>query len=245
MCPGKVIRHLAVVVFLTALSCGTVHAQDADADAALFKGKLERLPLHCDPPLFRAYVTAESGKFAFIIPSGYRTRGGSSSNIKLCNLEGNCQITFTVLDPTPRGPDPLNPDTYRDVVQALHPKGKIIEQLCPGVAGREGVGFDIQWETTNKFAQCTRVAFIPTATGLLEFTATSSPQNFSNVRYQLNEVMAGFQAVTPDEKLVVPTISATDNDRTDARTPQRDGQRQMFAQTCGVALPRNQTLRAS
>ena len=207
---------------------GAAQAQDASATPTPFKLKLERLPLRCSPPLYRAYVTAESGKFVFRIPGGFRVRGDCEAKIKLANLEGNCLITFSILDPTPCDSQPLNAETYRDLLQARHPKGKILEQLSPGAAGRDGVGFDMQWETTNKFAQCTRTAFVPSTAGILEFSASCSPKDFSALRDQLGMIMCSFLATTPDGKLEVPTISATDNDRSDARSSQHNGHRQTF-----------------
>jgi len=224
MCPAKFIRSLVFAICSLQILGGMAQAEDASASSSPFKVKLERLPLNCNPPLYRAYVTAESGKFTFLIPSGFRIKGDSEAKIKLSNLQGNCLITLSILDPAPCDPQPLNVDNYRDLVQARHPKGKIIEQLCPGAAGREGIGFDVQWVTTNKFAQCTRTAFVPSTIGLLEFTATSGPQDFSNIRHELSQFMAIFQAATPDGKLEVPRISPGDSDRSDAGTSKRNGQ---------------------
>ncbi len=227
MCHGKLSRCLAVVLCSARVLTGTIQAGEASADATPLSVTLEQLPLRSPQPIYRAYLKAETGKFTFVIPVGFRLKGDpAEGKLKLSNLEGNCQITFCILDPAPCGSQSLNVDDYRDVVQARHPKGKIIEQLCPGAAGREGVGFDMRWETTNKFAQCARTAFVPSTAGLLEFSATSNPKDFSDLRYQLNQVMATFQATTPGGKLVVPKISPNDLDRSDAGSSRRRRQGQ-------------------
>ena len=217
MCHSKLSRCLAIVLCSVRVLTGTIQAGDASANSTPLSVTLEQVPLHSAIPIYRAFVKAETGKFTFVIPAGFRLKGDTSEGkLKLSNLEGNCQITFSILDPAPCDSQPLNADAYHDLVQARHPKGKIIERLCPGVADRDGVGFDMQWETTNKFAQCSRMAFVPSNAGLMEFSATSSPQDFSVLRYQLNQVMGTFQVTTPDGKLVVPKISPGDLDRSDA-----------------------------
>lgn len=229
MCHSKFARLLATVLCLIWSLTGTLQAGEASAGSMPLSVTLERLPVRSLEPLYRVYVTSETGKFTFIIPAGFRLRGDpADGKLKLGNLEGNCQITFAILDPAPCDSQPLNADNYRDLVQARHPKGKIIERLSPSAAERDGVGYDMQWQTTNKFAQCTRAAFVPSNAGLLEFSATSNPNDFSALRYQLGQVMATFQATTPDGKLVVPKISASDSDRTDAGSSRRNGQRQTF-----------------
>jgi hypothetical protein len=226
MCLNSFIRFLATAICSIGILAGAAQAEDASATVTPLKVKLERLPLRCSTPLYRAYVTAETGKFTFLIPAGFRTKGDSEAKIKLANLEGNCLITFTILDPAPCDSQPLKADAYRDVVQARHPKGKIIEELSAGAAGRDGVGFDMRWETTNKFAQCSRTAFVPSSAGLLEFTATCSPKDFPTLRCELNQIMGSFQATTPEGKLEVPPITAADSDRSDARRSNRNWQRQ-------------------
>src|ERR1700722_17110776 len=129
MCLDRFIRLLAIALCLISLMTVEAYSQDAASAQAPFKLKLERLPLRCTPPLYRAYVTAESGKFVFRIPAGFRIRGDCEEKIKPSNLEGNCLITFSILDPAPCDTQPLNADAYRDVVQARHPKGRILEQL--------------------------------------------------------------------------------------------------------------------
>ena len=221
--PARCVRSLATAICSLGILTGAAYSQSASEPSSAFKVTLDQLPLHCTPPLFRAYVTTETGKFTFLMPAGFRIKGDASGRrLKLSNLEGNCQFTIAILDSAPCDSQPLNADAYRDVVQARHPGGKIIEQLCPGAAGRIGVGFDMQWETTNGFAQCTRTVFIPSAIGLLEFSVVSNPKNFPTLRSQLNRLMISFQSSTPDGKLVVPRVSDADSLRSDVGSSHAD-----------------------
>ncbi len=224
--PASFVRTLVIALCSIRIMLGVAQAQDAPAPA--LKLKFERLPLNSVPPVYRAYVTAETGKFTFVLPRGFRVMGDPGAKLTFANLEGNCQITFSILDSTPCDSQPLNTDAYRDLVQARYPKGEIVEQYCPVAAGRIGVGFDAQWMTTNKVAQCTRTAFVPSTAGVLEFSATCSPKDFPTLRYQINQIMVGFLATTPDGKLEVPRISAADSNRSDAGGSKRNRQRQMI-----------------
>jgi hypothetical protein len=225
MRPANFAHALAVAVCSMCIMLGAAQAQDTPAPA--LKLKFERLPLNSIPPIYRAYVTAESGKFTFVLPRGFRVKDDSGAKLTFANLEGNFQITFSILDSTPSDSQPLNTDAYRDVVQARYPRGKIIEELCPAAAGRIGVGFDMQWMTTNKLTRCTRTAFVPSIAGVLEFSATCDAKDFPELRYQLNQIMSGFLATTPDGKLEVPNISAAESRTSDAGNSQWKRRRQI------------------
>jgi hypothetical protein len=178
--------------------------------------KVEQMTKNRTPPVLRVFVNGPSGKFTFPMPAGLRLKGGSTAKVKLANLEGNRMITFTVLDPTPCGNQPLNADTYREVVEARYAKGKVLEQLCPAAGGRQGLGFDVRWETTNGLVQFARIVFIPSSAGVLEFDVNSGPQDFNDLRYVLEQMLVGFRTAGADEELQVPKVFDESYERSDA-----------------------------
>ena len=58
---------------------GTVHAGDASATLTPLSLSWERFPFHSPEPMYRAYVTAKSGKFTFVVPLGFRLRACHAS----------------------------------------------------------------------------------------------------------------------------------------------------------------------
>jgi len=52
---------------------------------------------------------------------------------------------------------------------------------------------DFNWKADKEIARSTRTAFFPTATGNLEFTLTTSPENFQAGLNELNLVMLTFR----------------------------------------------------
>ena len=78
-----------------------------------------------------------------------------------------------------------------------------------------------------------RAVFVPSAAGVLEFTASSTPRNFPALQYQLMQLMANLQATTPDGKFIVPCISPGNAYRTDAGSSHRNRQRQIIFWSAG------------
>jgi hypothetical protein len=224
-------RSLAIILCLVWIATGAVLAEDSSPPAIPLSVSLERLPLRCQEPIYRIYVTAETGKFTFVLPAGYRLRGDPvQGKLKVGNLEGNCQISFSILNSTPCEGQDLSVESYRRLLQARHPSGRILSEFTRQAEKGSGPGFDIQWETTNKFPQRTYIVFLPSTAGVLEFSATSSPKDITNLQYLLVQVMASFQGTTPGGKLEVPHISAADSDRSDARDW---GHKRHFQETIG------------
>jgi hypothetical protein len=197
--------------FLTAGLCsglliaGMVRAGDAYAPPPMQVLIRTELP-SVQPPFHRAFVTSETNKFAFLIPDGLQLHNDPlHGRINLSNVEGNRYISFTILDPTPSEGRQLSADVYREVVLNSFSNAKILEENSRVAAGRSGPAFDIQW-TSAGIVQHTRVVFAATAAGVLEFTASTSPDKFSALENDFNQVLGTF-CFSTNGKLEVPPVS--------------------------------------
>ena len=126
---------IAITCFLLWAPAGVARADEPAANATPLQTSFVPEPVHFKEPVYRAYVNAAGGsKFAFLVPQGFRIQGDpAKGKLTLVNAQGNCTLTFSVLDPAPAGDRTLNPDTYREMVISRHPKATILQESARGV----------------------------------------------------------------------------------------------------------------
>ncbi len=208
MIPTDLFRAGALAFGMACSSVGPLLAQESAAPPPPLSVTVKtELPRQV-PQTHRAYVTADTNKFAFLIPEGFQLINEPASGIlKFANPGGSSLITFKILDPLPLDDGRLKPEVCRELLLALHPKGRILEEFAAGAAGRSGAGFDLAWQTLAGGAQCTRTVFVPFDGGVLEFTATTGPNSFSALHRALNRLLLSFAASDNQGRLEVSLLS--------------------------------------
>ena len=195
----------AVALLLGLMSDGMVRAGDSYTPPPMQVFIRTELP-SVQPPFHRAFVTSETNKFAFLVPDGLQLHSDPlRGRINLSNVEGNRYISFSILDPSPSEGRQLNVDVYRDVVMNSFSNAKILEESSRVAAGHNGPAFDVQWMSAG-IVQHTRVVFVATGAGVLEFTASTSPDKFRALDSDFSLVLGTFSYST-DGKLEVPPVS--------------------------------------
>jgi hypothetical protein len=201
----KRVRLPAAALCFGLLFGGKVCAGDSYAPPPMQVLVRTELP-NVQPPFHRAFVTSGTNKFAFLIPDGLQVHNDPlHGRINLCNVEGNRNISFTVLDPTPSEGRELGEDVYREVVLNSFPNAKILEENSRVAAGHSGPAFDIQWKSAG-IVQHTRLVFVATAAGVLEFTACTSTDKFPELDTDFSLVLGTF-CFSTNGKLEVPMVS--------------------------------------
>jgi hypothetical protein len=201
----KQARLVAATLGFGLLTGGVVRAGDSYAPPPMQVFIRTELP-SVQPPFHRAFVTSETNKFAFLIPDGLQIHNDPlHGRINLSTVEGSRYISFTILDPSPSEGRQLSADVYRDVVMNSFSNAKILEENSRVAAGRSGPAFDIQWMSAG-IVQHTRVVFVATAAGVLEFTASTSPDKFAALENDFNLVLGTF-CFSTDGKLEIPPVS--------------------------------------
>jgi hypothetical protein len=159
-------------------------------------------------PVFRAYLTSGTNKFAFLVPGGFvmdaNTTAGNA--ISLINGDYNCWLTVRLLGQSPDVAAAPDPETCRQWLLSRHPGAKILEEFSLTAADRSGPAFNAQWETSGGSLQSARVAFIPSAAGILEFSLLAGADKLPRHIASLNTVLVSFRA-SVNGKLEVPPLS--------------------------------------
>jgi hypothetical protein len=191
---------------------GTARAQESAGAPMPLQVHLRQEPAPFTDPRYTAFVTLVNlvnDKFAFHVPQGFFIRGDpGSGTLTLGNREGNCSITFAVLDVQSSDPSTLSADDYRDSVLKDYPTATIIQQYTRSAPGGSGPVFDLQWKVSGSLFECKRVMFISSPAGVLKYTATTTRANFDSLKGSLESMVMSMQSST-DGVLKIPLLPTT------------------------------------
>ena len=143
-------------------------------------------------PYRYAFVTAGSDKYTFLVPDRYRVDSSNPTKVKLISPDCSCFIVVGI----------NSGDSLSGVKTAEALRGYVItnyydvEFLADQVvcaAGMTAPGVDFNWKADSDIIRTSRTAFFPTATGMLEFTLNTSPEQFQMGLNELNLVMLTFR----------------------------------------------------
>ena len=145
------------------------------------------------PPVPRACVTTGTNQFAFVVPEGFRVDASNPETILLTQNDYSCFLTLRIASPAPADPSDVKPDFCRALLSSRFPGAKISEAFSLAAANHSGPAFNLQWTNASGVAQSARVAFIPSAAGLLEFSLVASPGKFSGGQPPFNSLLLTFR----------------------------------------------------
>lgn len=208
MLPHNHISQLGAVLFV-ALAGFRATAQEVPVNAdygppPTLQGSLRSGEVVGVEQVRRAYLAFGTNRFAFVMPSGFRMDASNPEKIVLTDSNYSCFLTVRVAG-RPTGQE-VELETGRELVLNQHPGATILEQFLQSAANRSGPAFDLQWEASNGSMQSARVAFIPSAAGILEFSVLSKPDKFAESKHMLNFLMLTFRS-NEGGKLEMPVFS--------------------------------------
>jgi hypothetical protein len=196
----------AILICSACVFAKTAHAQAVAAEVPL-QVSFQPESTEYIEPFYRAYVTAGTVKFSFIVPQGFRLQGDpASGRFILSNADGDCSLSFAILGPMPADGSGLNTDLYRTLVLRQRTNAIIQREFSSHAAGKSGPAFDLQWKAAAEITQCKRSVFIPSSAGVLEFTATAGSTSFSKAQGSLGTILGTF-CYSMDGKLKVKHMS--------------------------------------
>ena len=158
-------------------------------------------------PAYRAYVTAGTNKFAFLMPAGFRLDASDTQSVTLVSADYNCLLTWRILGQVPPESPDLDPAACREVLMQRRPGAKVQDEFTLPALGRRGPAFELRWNAKGGVPRYERVAFIPALAGVLEFSLASSPERFKAALPAFDLLLLSFRASDAKGKLVVPMLS--------------------------------------
>ncbi len=193
-------RRLLLVFVLLDLTAAVVKAADSAGTTPMYV-TLEREPVNFIEPRYRAYVSAESNRFAFRVPAGYRISGDpASGTLTLASRLGNGSITFAIYGPAPADGAKLMPETFRESLTNDYSNAVIAEEFWRDNAGGGGPGFELQWKAVGSLVECKRIIFVSSPAGVLRFTVTGGRADFPKLRGDLDSIILSLQTTVNGTK---------------------------------------------
>ena len=181
-------------------------AQDVKLGYRPIKVMLQEEPIHHYPPYFRAYIASGTVKLAFLVPAGFIAVTNTDQNgLQMTSQQGG-SMGFSILEPIQASNDGPNVEACRKRILAMFPNAKFTLEFSRGVGPTAGRGFDFTWKTPSGFDQASRVIFLPSDAGTLEFRASTIPEKFTSIQSSLNTVI-GTLSIGTENNLKVPQLS--------------------------------------
>ncbi len=196
---------------LLALFCRQISAQTPPATPPAFQLSTTRHELEGLGHYFRAVATAGTNQFAFIVPKGYHMRlDEANRQLRAVERDDKCAITVRLFSVPTNAVDKtsgsLKPEVFRELVLQRFPTGRITEEVTLSAAGRSGPGFDLTWKNEGGLNLLSRIAFIPSPAGIIEFHLLTSAADMQEFKYALNTLMLTLR-VAENGKLELPELS--------------------------------------
>lgn len=151
----------------------------------------------------RAFLTVGTNQIAFIVPTGFFMDASNPQKIVLSDDAGEYFITVRVTNP--QIPSEGSPDDFfKAIVLNRFAGAKISDQFSARIANHAGTAFDLQWMSPKGGQQSTRIAFVPTAAGVLEFSILSRVVNFKDAQGYLSGLMSSVRSNETGKLVIDP-----------------------------------------
>lgn len=157
-------------------------------------------------PTSRAYITAGTNKFAFLVPGEFKLTGSDAQKLILMKGDGSCLISVRVIGLTATSEKPFDSAAAQELIHVEHPDATITTEFGMSAANRSGPAFEILWGA-GALARASRVGFIPIRTSVIEFSVDASPNNLGPSLGDLNYVVLTFRASDENGKLEATPLS--------------------------------------
>ena len=146
------------------------------------------------PPATRIYVTNGPETYALLTPAGYRLDNSVQDRIQLVNEKYDCFMTFRVVSTEREDKTQSDSAYYRALLSDRYPDIKIFKEFSQEAGGLPGLAFDFQWQGQARTIRASRVVFIPSSTGILEFSLVCSSDKFGRVQNDFHLLLLTFRA---------------------------------------------------
>ena len=204
-------RPLCALVLLFFSTLRLVAADAASGASADFKIATTRHDLEGLGYYFRTLVTAGTNQFAFIVPRGYFVRADEAKReIRAVEVDDKCSMTVRLFSTPTNGVDEatgqLKAEVFRELLLQRFNTARITETMTLNGGGRGGPGFDFTWKNDADLTMQSRIAYLPTPAGVLEFFLLTSAADAREFRYALNSLMLTLR-VGEKGKIALPQLS--------------------------------------
>jgi len=125
-------------------------------------------------------------------PQGFRANTTHPDKVTFANQDFSCVLSFRVVSPGSVAASALKPNLCRGWLAARFVDLRIEEEFSLTVPGGSGPAFDLKCNVDG-LVRASRVAFIASPVGVLEFNSLSSPEESETAKLNLRFLSRGFR----------------------------------------------------
>lgn len=190
------ISRLILAVWGAYLIVSTARGADAytigGSEATPLQVSIKRGELIGHNQVQRAFVTSGTNEFLMVVPGGARASLAKPDQLTIVPTDYGYYLSFRII--AFASTEASSSNYYRDLILTRYPGAKIIETSSEGAGGHAGPAFDLQWTTTGGVDQLVRVAFIPSAAGVLEFTLIVDEKKSAEGQSNFRDLLMNFRS---------------------------------------------------
>ena len=183
-------------------------AQTATNQPAVFDAVLRNGETVGNRRIQRGYITMGTNEFSFIVPEGFRRDPAPAARICFVNQDYDCFLTLRLADHRPDGGSLVSAESCRAAVLEQISNATLCHESTLTIADHTGPSFDAQWMGAGGTLQRTRIAFVPSAAGVLELSLITTAAKFTRGQYFLTVFSQSFRS---NEKGPLVTELVPDN----------------------------------
>lgn len=151
----------------------------------------------------RVFMKVGDRRLMLAVPQGFRPVNTNPETIVFVNDDSSCLLSFRIAAPGSAAAASLKADLCREWLSARFSDLKVQEEFSLNVGGQSGPAFDLHYKAMA-VPRSSRVAFIPSPVGVLEFSLVSSPEKFQAAKSEFHGFHRGFRISDADGKLEIP-----------------------------------------
>ena len=138
-------------------------------------------------------------RLMLIVPQGFRADTTNPEQVAFANPDFSCVLSFRVAAPGRVAVSSLNASLCRRWLATRFVNASILEEFSLTVPSGSGPAFDLICKVDG-VARTSRVAFIASSVGVLEFTSLSSPEKSEVAKVNLRFLLRGLRNSGPNGK---------------------------------------------
>ena len=165
----------------------------------LFKGEFVGVT-----QVLRLMVHSGTNQFLIVVPLGLQLEQSSENRVVIVPPDHSYRLIFRMID-SPEG-DLSRHDSFRERLTQDYGDAEVTEESFSQAADHTGPSFDLFWRAYGGTEQFVRVAFIPSAAGILEFSLISDSEHLAEAQRSFKKLLRGFQINEKGKIKVVPKI---------------------------------------
>lgn len=150
----------------------------------------------------RVFMNVGGQRLMLVVPQEFRADISNLEKVVLVNADYSCVLSFRIAVPGCVAPTALNADLGRAWLTARLGDLKFEEEFSLSAGNGSGPAFDLICKMDG-VVRASRVAFIASPFGVLEFTSLSSPEKFEAAKANLRYVLRSFRIGDANGKLEI------------------------------------------